>query len=199
MEEFATQSVLLQNFSVCNTFEEDDKTKGKFGENDFIKFFNKKLNPKCDKTLFDVSGIQEYRKVDIDFIIDMECGKLLPDIYTVFANPERYKKIEVKYNGPAYKNGKLAFEMISHSGFGWGFITQCDYFYFVLARDYKKDPCDIAKRVWIKRIDWINYIKNTPRNKREKCYLNSGEYGIGNIMTSLDDMEKNGILKYVEY
>lgn len=199
MEELDTKAVLLQQFSVCNSFDEDEKTKGKFGEKDFIKFFNKKLNPNHDKTLFDVSGVQEYRDVDIDFIIDMECGNVLPDIDTVFSKPDRYKKIEAKYNGPAYQSGKLAYEMISHSGFGWGFITRCDYFYFVLARDYKNDPWDIAKRVWIKRSDWINYIKNTPRYKREKCYFNSGEYGIGNIMTSLSDMEKKGILKYVEY
>lgn len=191
------QAVMLNQFSICNSFQTDVEDKGKFAENDFINLFHKKMNKKNDKTLFDVRKVQEYRDRDIDFVIDMMCGNELPDIETIFANPSRYKKIEVKYNGPAYNSRKLAYEMISHSGFGWGFITECDYIYFAFARDHKENPYDIAERGWVKLKDWQNYIKSLKRWEREKCYLNSGENGIANIMTNLDDMAKKGIIKYL--
>lgn len=198
MVEGNMQAVMLNQFSICNSFQTDVEDKGKFAENDFINLFHKKINKKNDKTLFDVSGVGEYRERDIDFVIDCEGGQQLPDIYTVFANPMRYKKVEVKYFGPAYKTGKIAYEMISHSGFGWGFITECDYIYAVLAKDHKQNPYDIAKRGWIKLKDWQNYIKSLKRWEREKCYFNSGENGIANIMTRLDDMEKKGVIKYFD-
>ena len=186
--------VELDSFSVSNTFSTDVKGKGKFAEEDFIEYFNN--NPKnVNKTLFDVREKDDYQDIDIDFVIDNEGGNILPDIETVFSNKQRYVKVEVKYSGPAYKTGKYAFEMISHSNFGWGYKTKCDYIYTTLIRDYKKDPYDIAARGIIDFKKWEIFIKDR-KNCRE-IYYNKGENIIVNIMTYLQDMEKNGIINYI--
>jgi hypothetical protein len=186
--------VELDNFSVSNNFRTDVKGKGKFAENDFINYFNN--NPQNrHKKLFDVRENKDYQDNDIDFVIDNEGGNELPDVDTVFSNKKRFIKVEVKYSGPAYKTRRYAFEMISHSNFGWGYKTKCDYIYTTLIRDYKKDPYDIAARGIIDFKKWEKFISD--RNNRREIYVNKDENIIVNIMTYLDDMEKNGIISYV--
>jgi hypothetical protein len=184
-------SVILDNFSVVNTFKTDIKGKGKFAEEDFIAYFNSNDKNK-GKYLHDVRDKAEYHNVDIDFVIDNEGSNILPDINTVFQNQKRYIKIEVKYSGPALNTGNLAFEMISHSRFGWGFKTKCDYMYFVFGD--KNEIC-CKKRGIINLQKWINYIND--KSNYTEVYFNRGENIIVNIMTKLDDMENKGVINYV--
>ena len=186
--------VELENFSVSNNFKTDVTGKGKFAENDFINYFNSNTSNR-NKRLFDVRDNFEYQNLDIDFVIDNEGGNELPDIDTVFSNKKRYIKVEVKYSGPAYKTRKYAFEMISHSNFGWGYKTKCDYIYTTLIRDYKKDPYDIAVRGIIDFKKWENFISD--KENRREIYVNRDENVIINIMTYLEDMEKHKIISYV--
>jgi hypothetical protein len=85
--------------------------------------------------------------------------------------------------------------MISHSNFGWGYKTKCDYIYTTLIRDYKKDPYDIAARGIIDFKKWENFISD--KENRREIYVNRDENVIINIMTYLEDMEKHKIISYV--
>lgn len=194
--------VVLDNFKTVNTFSVDCNGKGKCAENDFIQYFHS--NPKNqNKTLFDVRMNKEYQIIDVDFVIDNEGGEILCDINEVLMNPKRYLKIEVKYSGAALKKNKplhrakMAFEMISHSYFGWGMICQCDYMYMTLGYGEKQNDgsYDIIKRCIIDFKKWKEAIRS--KNIETDVYFNQDEGKIVNIMTYLDEMEKKGILMYI--
>lgn len=186
--------VELENFSICNNFKTDNKGKGKLAEDDFIEYFYS--NPKNNnKSLHKVTDNPDYQDVDIDFIIDNEGGKDLLDFQTVINNTERFTKVEVKYSGPALRTGKLAFEMISHSNFGWGYITKCDYIYTLFGENNPDGSYHAVKRGIIDFKKWESFIKDK-KNRRE-IYVNKGENIIVNIMTYLNDMEKKGVLKFI--
>lgn len=184
----------LDGFSIKNNFKTDVKGKGKFAENDFIEYFNLKDKNK-DKTLLDVRELPEYQKIDVDFIIDNEGGTNIPSVKETLFNEERYLKIEVKFNSPALRTGKIAFEVVSHSSRGWGMTSQCDYFYVVFGDEIGKDKYDIKKRALISLNRWKDFIDD--KQNRRELYYNKDENGIVNIMTYLDDMEKKNVLKYL--
>ena len=186
--------VTLENFSVVNSFKTDCKGKGEYAENDFINYFNN--NPKNNgKTLHDVRKIPEYQKVDIDFVIDNNGEEILPDISSVFANKERYVKIEVKYSGPALRTGKFAYEVISHSRRGWAVKTQCDYIYVVFGEENSNGSFLTKKRGIIDFHKWEDFIDD--KSTVTEIYCNKGENIIINILTYLKDMEEKKVLVFV--
>lgn len=184
----------LDGFSIKNHFKTDVKGKGKFAENDFIEYFNSKDKNK-DKTLLDVRELPEYQKIDVDFIIDNDNGSDIPSVKEAIFNGERYLKIEVKFNSPALRTGKIAFEVVSHSSRGWGMTSQCDYFYVVFGDEIGKNKYDIKKRALISLNRWKDFIDD--KQNRRELYYNKDENGIVNIMTYLDDMERKNVLKYL--
>lgn len=187
--------VVLEEFSICNNFKTDCKGKGEFAENDFINYFYSNPNNK-GKKLFDVREIKEYQDIDVDFIIDNNGNYLtLPDFNTVLYNKEQFLKIEVKYNSPAIKTGKFAFEMISHSNFVWGFKTKCDYIYVVFGKEEPKGIFNVLKRGIIDFEKWKDFISD--RNNYREIYFNKDENIIVNIMTYLKDMKNKKVLNYI--
>ena len=186
--------VVLDKFSISNTFSKDVKGKGEYAEKDFLEYFFS--NPKNDsKTLHDVREVAEYQKLDIDFVVDNEGGSVLPDIREVFSNKSRYMKIEVKYSGPALRTGKFAFEMVSHSRFGWGFNCKCDFMYVVFGEEYEKNKFKTIKRGLINFQKWIEFIRD--KSNFTEVYYNNDENIIVNIMTRLSEMVQKYVLKYI--
>lgn len=184
-------AVVLDKFSVVNTFGTDLKGKGEFAEEDFIKYFYS--NPKNKgKILHDVRDKTEYHNVDIDFVIDNQGLNILPDINIVLTDKKRFTTIEVKYSGPALNTGNLAYELVSHSRLGWGAITKCDFLYIVFG---DKNTICAKKRGIINLDEWKKFIND--RSNYTKVYINNSENTIVNILTKLDEMEKKGVLTYI--
>ena len=195
-------TITVKKYRERNSFNTDVKGKGKFAEDDFIKYFNS--NPKnSSKKLYDVRDVHEYQKKDIDFVIDNLGEGVLPDINTVFANPERFKKVEVKYNGPALKTGRYAYEVISHGRPGWAAISECDFVYTVFGEQIG-NSYRVVKRgiIFFKR--WKKYIEDNKNNPellsdyKPKVYsMRNEEENILNYLTQLEDMEKERIFRYM--
>lgn len=186
---------ILENFSVVNPFKKDCKGKGDFAEQDFISYFIN--NPKNKtKSLHDVRTIPDYQKIDIDFIIDNNGEKILPDINTVFIDKNRFVKVEVKYSGPALRTGKFAYEVVSHSRRGWACKTKCDYIYVVFGEELPDGSFITKKRGLINFSNWESFIDDS--SNRTEIYYNKGENGIINIMTFIDEMTRKGVLKFIE-
>jgi hypothetical protein len=196
-------TIVVKKYRERNSFSTDVDGKGKFAENDFIKYFNN--NPKnSSKKLFDVSGIREYQKKDIDFVIDNMGEDVLPDINTVFANPDRYKKVEVKYNGPALRTGRYAYEFISHGRPGWAAISECDFVYTVFGEEIGYKSYRVVKRGIIYFQKWKKYVEDNLdktellSDRKPKVYkMRNEEENILNYLTQLEDMEKEGIFRYI--
>ena len=188
--------VELDGFSITNSFKTDCKGKGQFAENDFIKYFYTK-NPNNNKTLLDVRDIPEYQKIDVDFIIDRHGGTKIPSVKESLFNEERYIKIEVKFNSPALRTNKLAYEVVSHSSRGWGITSKCDFFYMVFGEEVSNGEYIIKKRAFISLKRWQDFIDD--KTNRRELYYNKGENGIVNIMTFLDDMERKNVLRYINF
>lgn len=187
--------VTLEQFSIKNTFKVDNKGKGKFAEDDFVKYFYE--NPKnVNKTLHDVRENPEYQKIDVDFVIDNNGESVLPDKKTVFSESKRFIKVEVKYSGPALRTGKIAYEVVSHSRRGWACKTECDYIYVVFGEENPDKTFTVKKRGLINFPQWEAFIDD--KANRTEIYYNKDENIIVNIMTYLDDMEEKGVLQYVK-
>lgn len=186
------KDVVLQKYRVANTFREDYKGKGQYGEEDFITFFHSRPKNK-NKTLFDVRHIPYYQKNDIDFVIDNMGGECLPSVETVFNEKERYIKIEVKFNTPALKTGNIAFETVSHGRKGWGEISKCDYVYFVFGEEVDKNKFITKKRGIIKFKEWYDYIKQKETPK--KRFVNVEE-NIVDILVKIEELEKRNIFHF---
>lgn len=197
-------TITVKKFKERNSFKEDSEGKGKFAEDDFVKFFYSRQKNR-GKILFNVSKVKEYQNIDIDFIIDNMGENELPDIDTVLANPERYTKVEVKYNGPALSSRRYAFEVISHGKPGWGKISKCDYIYTVFGEKIENTKTyRVVERGIIYFEKWKEYIENNKNStellsdRRPKVYqMKSEDENILNYLTQLEDMEKEGILRYV--
>lgn len=195
-------TIVVKKYRERNSFNADVEGKGKFAEQDFINYFNSRPKNK-GKKLFDVRGVSGYQKKDIDFVIDNMGEDILPDIDTVFANPDRYKKVEVKYNGPALKTGRYAYEIISHGRPGWAKISECDFVYTVFGREENKS-FHVVKRGIIYFQKWKKYIEDNIgktellSDRKPKVYkMRNEEENILNYLTQLEDMEKEGIFRYI--
>lgn len=197
-------TITVKKFRERNSFSEDAEGKGKFAEQDFINYFYSRPKNK-GKKLFDVRKPDEYRKKDIDFVIDNMGGDVLPDIDTVFANPDRYIKVEVKFNGPALRTGRYAYEIVSHGKPGWAEISECDYVYTVFGEEIGYKSYRVVKRGIIYFQKWKKYIEDNLgktellSDRKPKVYKmnNKDENGISNYLTQLEDMEKEGIFRYI--
>ena len=195
-------TITVKKYRERNSFDTDVKGKGKFAEDDFIKYFYK--NPKnSDKKLYDVRDVREYQKKDIDFVIDNLGEDMLPDINTVFAHPERFKKVEVKYNGPALRTGRYAYEVISHGRPGWAKISECDFVYTVFGEQIG-NTYRVVKRGIIYFQKWKKYIEDNMdktellSDYKPKVYkMRNEEENILNYLTQLEDMEKEGIFRFL--
>ena len=195
-------TITVKKYRERNSFDTDVKGKGKFAEDDFIKYFYK--NPKnSDKKLYDVRDVREYQKKDIDFVIDNLGEDMLPDINTVFAHPERFKKVEVKYNGPALRTGRSAYEVISHGRPGWAKISECDFVYTVFGEQIG-NTYRVVKRGIIYFQKWKKYIEDNMdktellSDYKPKVYkMRNEEENILNYLTQLEDMEKEGIFRFL--
>lgn len=197
-------TIKVKSFKERNSFKEDSEGKGKFAEDDFVKFFYSRQKNR-GKTLFDVSKERVYQKKDIDFVIDNMGENKLPDINTVFANPERYTKVEVKYNGPALDSGRYAFEIVSHGNPGWGTFCECDYIYTVFGKEIGNTKTyRVVKRGITYFKKWKKYIEDNKNSTellsdhKPKVYqINGEDENILNYLTQLEDMEKEGIFRYI--
>ena len=195
-------TITVKKFRERNSFDTDVKGKGKFAEDDFIKYFYG--NPKNrGKKLYDVRDVREYQKKDIDFVIDNMGEDVLPEIDIVFANPERFKKVEVKYNGPALKTGRYAYEVISHGRPGWAVISECDFVYTVFGEQIG-NSYRVVRRGIIYFQKWKKYVEDNKNNvellsdNKPKVYkMRNEEENILNYLTQLDDMEKEGIFRFI--
>lgn len=187
-------TVILDSFKTKNSFSVDCNGKGKFAENVFLEYFFKN-EKNANKTLFDVRNNKEYQEVDIDFVIDNEGGSELPTIDDVFYKKNRFIKVEVKYNGPALKSGKIAFEVVSHSRRGWGCTSRCDYMFVVFGEDESVDKYKVKKIGMIDFKKWTKFIDN--KSNKTETYVNEDENKIVNIMTYLKDMEKDKVLTFI--
>lgn len=186
--------IKLDGFSISNDFTTDYRGKGKFAEEDFISYFNS--NPKNKtKTLIDVRENIDFQKIDVDFVIDNNGTSNDITIDDVLGDRKRFVKIEVKYNGPALKTNKIAFELISHSKLGWGAFSECDYMYVVFGEETENNLYVVKKRGIIDFKKWKEFIQDK-KNKRE-IYENQKENIICNIMTYLDDMEKEKVIIFI--
>lgn len=171
-------------------FKKDVETFGKLAEDDFVRNFHNNPNNK-NKTLFDVRGVLEYQQSDIDFIIDSLGRKELPQFQDVMSD-ERCKKIEVKYNSRALDTGWITFEVFSHKNAGWGLFTKCDLMYMVFTEKYTSN---IIKRAWIFMDKWKKYASNRQTKAKANWIDNEKVF---DILHELKDMEKNGIIKFID-
>ena len=168
---------------------QDIETFGKFAEEDFINNYNNKKSNK--KNLFDVRTIKMYQHYDIDFIIDKEGGKTLPNYKKVLSDG-RYQKIEVKYNSRALDTGYLAYESISDASLGWGETTKCDLMYMVFC---DKNSFNIKKRAWVSMPKWKQYLADRTYTKKIN-YIKSE--AIVDLLCDINDLEKQGVLIYIK-
>lgn len=161
---------------------------GKLAENDFLDFIKKHSNYKC----FDVRGIKEYQHNDIDFVlVAQDQITELPDIDVVL-NDKMYKKIEVKLDSRGITTGNFPYEVISHSSSGWCMTTKSDLVYLVLV---DRDDNVIRRRAWVSMKKWHKFCADRSMMKRVS-YIKSED--IVDLLCSMDDMEKNGVLKWIE-
>ena len=115
---------------------------GKFGEEVFLRY----MTPICKEknySIIDVRDDAEYRKKDIDFLVDK--------------NGNGIEKIEVKADGRGLDTGNIPYEYISHCASGWSVVTECDKVFMVLFRD--KIPLAPVKAFWIDMKKWNEWMK----------------------------------------
>ena len=168
---------------------EKDIEYGKVAEEDFEEI-SKKFEDK-GYTVFDVRKEKIYQNNDIDYVIDKEGKDLLPSFESVMCD-KRYQKIEVKLDGRGFETGNFPYEVISHSSSGWCITTKCDYVYFVLT---ESNTDNILKRGWIDMEKWHEYCAN--RKMRKKLSYIKSEKGIVDLLCNMEDMEKKGVLKWI--
>jgi hypothetical protein len=190
----ADKEVVLNRFRVSNDFKTDSEYKGKKAEEDFINFFHSRPQNK-NKTLFDVRNINTYRNIDVDFVIDNQGNPNLPDFDSVMSNPDRFVKIEVKYNGPALSKGRINFEVISHSKRGWGVLSHCDYMYFVLGNGRDDNKYSVEKRALVNFKLWNDFVRD--KNNRVDVFKNFDENTVINFMCYINDLVKKNILIFL--
>ena len=181
---------IIDKARVQNSFKIDCEGKGAFAEEVFLKYFSN--NPKNKgKKLHDVRYKREYQNIDTDFIIDNDNCDVLPDFETVLSDTNRFIKVEVKYNTPALKTGKIAYEINSHGRDGWAKKTKCDYIFNVFGEEKNGEYCVIKIGI----IDFPKWKECIEKGiiKTEKYHITSEN--ITNILTYLNEMEKKGILK----
>lgn len=160
---------------------------GKVAEDDFLSFIRQKEDLLC----FDVRGIREYQNNDIDFILTRNNINSLPS-FEVVLKQESFFKVEVKLDSRALETGNLPYEVVSHSSSGWCITTKADFLYIVLT---EKDKKLIKKRAWIDMTKWHEWCAN--RSKKKKISHIKSENGIVDLLCRIDDLEKDGVLKWI--
>ena len=161
---------------------------GKVAEDDFLSFIRQKEDLLC----FDVREIREYQNNDIDFVLTREKYiENLPSFETVLKE-DSFFKVEVKLDSRALETGNLPYEVISHASSGWCVTTKSDFVYIVLT---EKDKKEIRKRAWIEMNRWHGFCAD--RGKKKKISHIKSENGIVDLLCRIDDLEKDGVLKWI--
>ena len=149
---------------------------GKFGEEVFLRY----MIPICKEknySIIDVRDDAEYRKKDIDFLVDK--------------NGNGIEKIEVKADGRGLDTGNIPYEYISHCASGWSVVTECDKVFMVLFRD--KIPLVPVKAFWIDMKKWNEWMKKRKQQGRKINYI-LAEDGIVDILCKIDTLKKENIV-----
>ena len=123
--------------SVTSTFRPpnfgaDVYTYGKIGEKFFMEFHGSQFMKNGYK-IYDVSNIQFWQKIDVDFVVTKYENELQNDWKCVY--DPAFTKIEVKVDTRAHDTGNLPFEVISHGNFGWSINTHADKVFMILCND----------------------------------------------------------------
>ena len=192
-------------------------TYGKEGEKDFENYIIPRLK-KRNYSMFNVTNIEEYRHVSIDYVIDKLNRTELPDIETVI-NDDNYEKIEVKNTFTAPKTDNVAYELTTSTkltnknrkkyrkkrdkngnlleyGYdcaGWCLKTKANLVYHTFAN---KETHEIEKRAWIYMDKWHEFVKN-PLNQLITNVLDNEH--VVDLLCPINKMVEQGVLKYIKH
>lgn len=181
-------SVLAANRA--QDFGRDVLTYGKIGERFFLSFHGKMLSEQ-GYTVYDVSDIPFWQKIDVDFVLS-KGGKPLTNDWECVRDTS-FKKIEVKVDTRAFETGNLPFEVISHGNFGWSINTHADAIFVILCRDGIIDGKLFAYNEYVidmkKWKEFASYGSNSFR--RPNCIYSEEIY---DFLHKITDLKDNGII-----
>lgn len=182
--------------SVNNTwrspnFSADVYTYGKVGERYFLNKYGKGFASK-GYTIYDVSSIPFWQKIDIDFVISKSDKPLMSTWECVM--DKAFTKIEVKVDTRAHDTGNLPYEVISHGNFGWSINTHADKVLMILCKDgfnngmlYAYEEYLIDMKKWK---EFASYASNSFRSKPNAIY---GEE-IYDFLHKIEEMKSVGVI-----
>ena len=193
-----------------------DEELGRFGEEDFINFCNRK-NLSC----IDVRRNSMYMIADVDFIIskkkisECEKQKILKDedyrcnlLFDRRTEKRDLKKIEVKTDAISLTTGNIFYETISHNFAGCGAKSMADYWYYVFV-EYSTQDEYFTRQVWWIYLDKLReYLSDKEMDEKERRKniwgiktVNKLENGdrTGSWLIDIKILEKQGIAKCLYY
>jgi cytidylate kinase len=169
-------------------FQEDIRRYGKLGERMFTRIFSQYAR-KRQMDLIDVSEIQEFQDVDIDFLISPKIVDLENVNLWRILKDRDIRKFEVKVDTRALTTGNLPFEIISHNRLrGWSYLTKADYIVFFLS---DMECTRISSLMMVDMPKWKEMVESRRAHYRINHIYNEG---IVDLLVPIQEMRNEHVI-----